>query len=291
MKKTYANMMLVVVTVIWGGGFIATSGALDSMTPFYVMMIRFVGASILPALVCFRKLKKLSKDEIRHGVITGTFLFLAFAFQTFGLQYSSASKNAFLTATNVVFVPYLLWILLKRKPNKKEIIASIMCICGIALLTLKKDALMLGVGDVLSIICAVFFALHIIALERYSAHMDAICMTAMQMMTAGVLSTICALLFEQPPAHLNAHAIGNVSYLIFVSTLLAYLIQTYAQKFTTANTASLILSMEALFASIFSFLILHEVLSIQMIFGAILIFASVLYIEYRPKKTIEKQQN
>lgn len=291
MKKTYANMMLVVVTVIWGGGFIATSGALDSMTPFYVMMIRFVGASILPVLVCFRKLKKLSKDEIRHGMITGAFLFLAFAFQTFGLQYSSASKNAFLTATNVVFVPYLLWILLKRKPNKKEIIASIMCICGIALLTLKKDALMLGVGDVLSIICAVFFALHIIALERYSAHMDAICMTAMQMLTAGVLSTICALLFEQPPAHLNAHAIGNVSYLIFVSTLLAYLIQTYAQKFTTANTASLILSMEALFASIFSFLILHEVLSIQMIFGAILIFASVLYIEYKPKKTIEKQQN
>lgn len=291
MKKTYANMMLVVVTVIWGGGFIATSGALDSMTPFYVMMIRFVGASILPALVCFRKLKKLSKDEIRHGMITGTFLFLAFAFQTSGLQYSSASKNAFLTATNVVFVPYLLWILLKRKPNKKEIIASIMCICGIALLTLKKDALMLGIGDVLSIICAVFFALHIIALERYSAHMDAICMTAMQMLTAGVLSTICALLFEQPPTQLNANAIGNVSYLIFVSTLMAYLIQTYAQKFTTANTASLILSMEALFASIFSFLILHEVLSIQMIFGAILIFASVLYIEYKPKKTIEKQQN
>lgn len=291
MKKVYANMMLVVVTIIWGGGFIATSGALDSMTPFYIMMIRFVGASILPLIVCFNKMKKLGKDDIRHGMITGTFLFLAFAFQTFGLQYSSPSKNAFLTATNVVFVPYLLWLLLKRKPNRKEVIASIMCILGIALLTLKKDALFLGAGDVLSIICALFFALHIIALERYSAHIDAICMTAMQMLTAGVLSTICALLFEQPPVQLNAGAIGNVCYLIFVSTLLAYLIQTYAQKFTSANTASLILSMEALFATIFSFFILHEILSVQMIFGAVFIFASVIYIEYKPKKTIEKQQN
>lgn len=290
MKKMYANLMLVSVTIIWGGGFIATAGALDSISPFYVMMIRFVGASILPIIISFSKLKQLSNMERKHGIIAGVFLFLAFAFQTFGLQYSTPSKNAFLTATNVVFVPYLLWIFFKRRPSKKEIIASILCLCGIALLTLKKEAMMLTIGDLLSLICALFFALHIIALERYSAHIDAIAMTAMQMFTAGVLSTICALCFETPPASWNANAVGNIAYLIFVSTLLAYLIQTYAQKFTTANTASLILSMEALFASIFSFLILHEVMSGQMIVGAVLIFASILYIEYRPKKTIEKQQ-
>lgn len=290
MKKMYANLMLVSVTIIWGGGFIATAGALDSISPFYVMMIRFVGASILPIIISFSKLKQLNRMERKHGIIAGVFLFLAFAFQTFGLQYSTPSKNAFLTATNVVFVPYLLWIFLKRRPSKKEIIASILCLCGIALLTLKKEAMMLTIGDLLSLICALFFALHIIALERYSAHIDAIAMTAMQMFTAGVLSTICALCFETPPTSWNANAIGNIAYLIFVSTLLAYLIQTYAQKFTTANTASLILSMEALFASIFSFVILHEVMSGQMIVGAVLIFASILYIEYRPKKTIEKQQ-
>lgn len=290
MKKMYANLMLVSVTIIWGGGFIATAGALDSISPFYVMMIRFVGASILPIIISFSKLKQLNRMERKHGIIAGVFLFLAFAFQTFGLQYSTPSKNAFLTATNVVFVPYLLWIFLKRRPSKKEIIASILCLCGIALLTLKKEAMMLTIGDLLSLICALFFALHIIALERYSAHIDAIAMTAMQMFTAGVLSTICALCFETPPASWNANAIGNIVYLIFVSTLLAYLIQTYAQKFTTANTASLILSMEALFASIFSFVILHEVMSGQMIVGAVLIFASILYIEYHPKKTIEKQQ-
>lgn len=282
MKRKYANMMLLVVTVVWGGGFIATEGALESLSPFYIMMIRFLGAAVLPIIISWKKLRALNSNIIFHGVVTGIFLFLAFAFQTFGLQYSTPSKNAFLTATNVVLVPYLLWFIMHRKPTKKEIIASILCIIGIALLTLKPGTAMFSLGDMLSLACAVFFALHIIALERYSVHVDAICMTTLQMITAGIISTICALCFEQVPTSFPASAIGNVAYLIFVSTLLAYLLQTYAQKFTTANSASLILSMEALFASIFSFFILHEVMSIFMIIGACLIFSSIIYIEYKP---------
>ncbi|MFR5527532.1 MAG: DMT family transporter, partial [[Clostridium] innocuum] len=235
-------------------------------------------------LICWKKLRRLDHSTIGHGIITGIFLFLAFAFQTFGLKYSTPSKNAFLTATNVVFVPYLLWLLWHRRPSRKELIASLLCIVGIALLTLKKDALLLGIGDMLSLVCALFFALHIIALERYSAHVDTVCMTALQMITAGVISTVCALTLEQPPASFDWHAAGNVAYLIFVSTLLAYLLQTFAQKYTTANSASLILSMEALFASIFSFLLLGEVMSLPMILGACLIFSSILYIEYKPRR-------
>lgn len=292
MKKMYANMMLVVVTVVWGGGFIATNGALDNLSPFYIMMIRFMGAAVFPIAVSWKKLRQLDRTTVLHGMLTGVFLFLAFAFQTFGLKYSTPSKNAFLTATNVVFVPYLLWIFLRRRPSRKEIIASLLCVAGIALLTLKPDAMMLTLGDLLSLVCAIFFALHIIALERYSAHVDAICMTGLQMITAGVISTICALCFETTPASFPMEAMGNVLYLIFVSTLLAYLLQTFAQKFTTANSASLILSMEALFASIFSFLLLHEVMSLPMILGACLIFSSIIYIEYKPRrKTLEKVGN
>ena len=98
-------MILVVVTVVWGGGFIATDGALDALSPFYIMMIRFVGAAVFPLLICWKKLRRLDRATIGHGIVTGIFLFLAFAFQTFGLKYSTPSKNAFLTATNVVFVP------------------------------------------------------------------------------------------------------------------------------------------------------------------------------------------
>lgn len=284
MKKTYANLMLLAVAVIWGGGFIATSNALDNFSPFYIMMIRFLGASILPLLLARKACKDISQQDLLHGFITGVFLFLAFAFQTFGLQHSSPSKNAFLTATNVVFVPYLLWFIMKRKPQRKEMIASLMCVIGIALLTLKPEALSLSYGDVLSLICAIFFALHIIYLERYSAHINVFVMTSMQMVTAGVISTICALLFEQAPVTVSFTSIGSILFLIFCSTMLAYLMQTYAQKFTTANSASLILSMEALFASLFSFLFFQEVLSLMMMIGACMIFSSILYIEYHPKR-------
>lgn len=289
MKRSYANMMLVFVTLIWGGGFIATDGALDALSPFYIMMIRFVGAAIFPLLLCFRKLRHLDRYIWTRGLLCGVFLFLAFAFQTFGLKYSSPSKNAFLTATNVVFVPYLLWIYASRRPHKKEVIASVMCIVGIALLTLKPQGLTLSLGDVLSIICAFFFATHMIALERYSACCDAVVMTTLQMISAGILSTICALIFEAPPASFDMSALGNVAYLVFVSTLLAYLLQTFAQRYTNANSASLILSMEALFASLFSFLLLHEQMSALMIAGACLIFISVIYIEYKPKKNKNKE--
>lgn len=284
MKKRYANLLLMVVTIIWGGGFLATDGALETISPFYVMMIRFLGASIFPLVLGWKKLKKLSALQIKQGVITGFFLFFAFAFQTFGLVYSTPGKNAFLTATNVVFVPYLLWFIYHKKPTRKEIFASMICVIGIALLTLKPNALFLGLGDILSIICAVFFALHIISLERYGAHTDAICMTALQMITAGIISSVCAFLFETAPSTIPLRAMGNIAYLIFVSTLLAYLLQTYAQKFTSANSASLIISMEALFASLFSYLLLHEVMTPLMMLGAILIFLSVIFLEYRPKK-------
>jgi len=181
-------------------------------------------------------------------------------------------------------VPYLLWLYMRKKPNQKEVLASIVCVIGIAFLTLKPDAVGLNIGDMLSIICAFFFATHMIVLERYSRHCDAIVMTALQMLGAGILSTICALLFETPPAQFELSAVGNLAYLIFISTLLAYLLQTFAQRFTTANSASLILSMEALFATLFSFLFLHEELTLYMIFGAALIFCSVIYIEYKPKQ-------
>ena len=283
MKKSYANILLVIVTIIWGGGFIATDGALDALSPFYIM-IRFMGAAILPCILCFKKLKNLEGYIWRRGLFAGALLFLAFSFQTIGLQYTTPSKNAFLTAVNVVMVPYLLWLYMRKKPNQKEVLASIVCVIGIAFLTLKPDAVGLNIGDMLSIICAFFFATHMIVLERYSRHCDAIVMTALQMLGAGILSTICALLFETPPAQFELSAVGNLAYLIFISTLLAYLLQTFAQRFTTANSASLILSMEALFATLFSFLFLHEELTLYMIFGAALIFCSVIYIEYKPKQ-------
>ncbi len=291
MHKTTANFILVLVTIIWGGGFIATSTALNTFPPFTIMAIRFLGAAILPFLIAWRKWRSLSMGELIHGIMIGGFLFLAFGFQTFGLQVTTPGKNAFLTATYVVFVPYLLWLFRKRRLKRKEWAASFLCILGIALLTLQGDSLSFTMGDSLSFICALFFAIHIIALERYGAHSDVFVMTALQMGTAGVISALFACFTETWPAQIPTTAILSVGYSILISTMLAYLLQTWAQKYTDANSASMILSMEALWASVFSFLFLQETMSVAMLFGAVLILVSVISMGYDPHQKKAKRSS
>ncbi|MEG0289827.1 MAG: DMT family transporter [Erysipelotrichaceae bacterium] len=284
MKRMYANMILVVIAIVWGGGFIATQGALDGFTPMWMMTIRFFIAGGILLLFSYKQISLLNKHTIFKGIIAGILLFSAFAFQTIGIQYTTASKSAFLTATNVIFVPYLLWAVMKRKPKRKEVIASIACVIGVALLTLDGSGLSLSKGDFLTIICAVFFSLHMIAIEQFSNRIPALALTCLQLLTAGFLSLIFAIPFEAMPSNVSSSAFQSLLFLIFLSTLFAYLLQTIAQKYTSANTTALILSMEALFACLFAYLFLNERLSVSMIAGGCIIFASVVWMEWRNKK-------
>lgn len=283
MKRRTANLLLVLVAIIWGGGFIATAAALDCFHPFYILMIRFVGSALLSLVLALRFFRSVTKETWKKGCVAGVFLFLAFTFQTFGLQDTTASKNAFLTATNVVFVPYIAWLLLRRRPAVRQIIASLLCVAGIALLTLKGDAFAFSGGDFFSLLCAIFFACHILSLEYATKGENVLCINALQMIVAAVLSTISALLFGSAPAVIDASAIGSSLYLIAVSTCLAFLLQTTAQKYTSATSASLLLSMEAFFASIFSFLLLQEAITVTMMLGGALILCSIALVEIRRK--------
>lgn len=287
MKQWMANCLLVLVTIIWGGGFVATSAALDSFSPYTVMMVRFLGASILPLILSIPAWKKATRIQIKQGIIAGALLFLAFAFQTVGLKHTTPSKSAFLTATYVIIVPYVLWIFKQRRPKGKDLFASLLCLVGIALLTLKGSEWSLDVGDALSLVCAVFFAVHIIALETYASG-GVFFMTALQMLTAGGISSGFALTMESWPSNVEPAAFHSLAYLILFSTMLAYLLQTFAQKYTSANSTAMILSMEALWATFFSFLFLKEQLSFLMILGATLIFVSILYMEMDVSKQKRK---
>lgn len=290
MKKSTANLMLVIVTIIWGGGFIATAAALETFNPFYVLMIRFVGSALLSVAVAACAIREIKASTIRKGLIAGIFLFLAFAFQTFGLQGSTASTNAFLTSTNVIFVPYIIWLIFRRRPSLRQALASLLCVIGISLLTLKGDSFSFGSGEVCSLLCAVFFACHIIALDWGTKGENVLVINALQMVTAGIISTFCALLFDAPPAAVGIKAMLSALYLIAVSTCLAFLLQTAAQKYTSASSASLILSMESLFACIFSFLLLHEQITPFMIAGGALILSSILIVEYHPATADVRQE-
>lgn len=201
MKKGVAIGGLILVTVIWGGGFVASDMALESMKPFQIMMVRFLLASVLMGLVSMGQRKKEAKIEnragaIKAGMLMGLTLFAGFALQIVGLQYTTPSKNAFLTALNVVIVPFIAFVILKKKVGVKGIIGAIMAVAGVALLSLNGN-LTLGIGDLLSLFCAVGFAFQIFLTGEFVKKYPAAVLNLVQMFTAFVLSTISMFVFGE----------------------------------------------------------------------------------------------
>ena len=131
MKKYMAIAGLILVTVIWGGGFVASDMALDSLSPFQIMTIRFLLASVLMGGISIRNLKEIKKEEVTAGVFMGAALFIGFSLQIIGLQYTTPSKNAFLTATNVVIVPFIAFLICRKRVGFRGIIGAVLAIVGV----------------------------------------------------------------------------------------------------------------------------------------------------------------
>lgn len=278
MSRKTANLLCLLVAMIWGGGFIATSAALETFEPFTVLMIRFVGAAVISWIVLLACRIRITKKGLLKGSVCGIFMYLAFAFQTFGLDLTETGSNAFLTAVNVVLVPYIVWLCFRKKPSALQIGASFLCLAGIGALSLSSGSLQLRPGDLLSLICALFFAAQIVALD-WSSDCDPMLINTIQMSVSAVLSIPLALTMDSWPAHISVSAVFSCLYMVAVSTWLAFWLQTTAQKYTDASSASLLLCTESLWANIFGWLLLHEEKTPLMLFGGALILVSVVLVE------------
>lgn len=199
-KSRLADISLILVALLWGGGFISVSNALDAVTPMYLMTMRMTFAG-LTFLLLFPKLRGMTKTDLKYGFYAAITMFLGFGFQTVGLQYTEVSKQGFLTATYVVFVPFLYWIIYKRMPQKKVFFASFIVLIGIALVGLTGD-LTLGLGDTLTLCCAFFFALQIIVTAAGVEKVSPFKLAFLQFAFAAVMFAVTAVLTESFPAHL-----------------------------------------------------------------------------------------
>ena len=280
MKKWLAIGALILVTVIWGGGFVASDIALESMKPFQIMMVRFLLASVLMGVISRgqRKSEEKLKDRagaIKAGVLMGVTLFMGFAFQIIGLQYTTPSKNAFLTALNVVIVPFIAFVILKKKIGAKGIIGAVMSVLGVGLLSLNGN-FTVSLGDGLTLLCAVGFAFQIFFTSEFVKKYPASVLNMVQMVTAFVLSAISLVIFGENDFQVTTQGWLSVLYLGAVSTTICYLLQTACQKYIDETKAAIILSMESVFGTIFSILILHEVVTVRMVIGCAVILAAVI---------------
>ncbi len=274
-KILYADLSLFLVAIIWGSGFIVTKNALDHFTPFYLLFYRFIISTMLLSIVFFKRIKKALFKDIKAGIIIGLILFVGFSTQTIGLQYTEAGKQAFITATNVVMVPFVYWGIAKKRPDKYDVAAAFLCLVGIGILSLNKG-FAISIGDFLTFLCAIAFAFHISSTGYFAKDSDPYVISIVQLGVAAVLSLISALLFEGKSMGIQANTMFPILYLAIFTTMLAFLIQTIAQKYTLSTHAAIILSLEAVFGSTFAIIFLKEAVTIKYFIGCAAILISVI---------------
>lgn len=285
MKQKIGRIGLFIVAIVWGSGFVASAIALNSFAPTQILALRFTLAFLLSLLIFWKDIKNIKFSEIKKGGIIGVFLFLAFLFQTVGLQYTTASKNAFLTATNIVIVPFLSWLILRQKVSRNSIIGALVTLVGIGFLSGDGFSLVsINLGDVLTLICAVFFALQIFYTDFFVKDIKPGIIMVSQMGVAALLSWATVFVTSETTFILNTETILPILYLGIVSTLIAYGLQTWSQKYVGSSESAVILSTEAFFGMIASVIILNELITQSMVIGAVLIFIGILIVEIRPVK-------
>ena len=275
--KVLAKPMLFAAALIWGTSFFIMKNTLDVMPVFFLLAIRFTAGAVLLALVCWKRWKKFTPDYLWRGAIIGGFLFLAYTVQTFGLSLTTPSKNAFLTAVYCVIVPFLTWAVVKVKPDGYNIAAALLCVAGVGLVSLN-DQLSINAGDLLTLLCAVFYASHIVAVEKVSPGKDITLLTVFQFAFAALYAWVCGLCTKTFPAQaLTDPAVFlPLAYLCVMATTVALLFQNVGQIWSDPASASVILSLESVFGVLFSVLFYGDPVTGRLLAGFALIFVAVV---------------
>lgn len=279
-KIIFADMALILVAFVWGSGFVATKSALDHMTPFYILGSRFLIASSVLALFSIKRLKKATFKDIKAGLVVGIFMFFCYVFQTVGLQYTTVGTQAFIISANIVLVPFFYWALTRKIPSGFEITAAMVCFIGVGILSLDNN-LRVGYGEFLSFLCAVSVALQIVAVGYYAKNVDVYVLSVVQFSLAAVLSIFMAFILEPPVVVMSGGLISTLLYLGLFSTMIPFLVQNIAQKYTTSTHAAIILSTEAVFGSLLGVLVLGESITSKFLIGCTTIFMAVVASETR----------
>ena len=279
-QQLVAKLALLLATLIWGSSFIIMKDALDDITTYYLLAIRFTGAFVLLGIVFWKKWKHINKDVIIVGFIMGTALIAAYAFQTFGLMDTTPGKNAFLTAGYCILVPFLFWGIAGTRPDKFNVIAAVMCIVGIGLVALD-DNLSVGRGDLLTLVCCVFYALHIVVSAKFTRTMDVMLLTIGQFFFAAMWSWVLAFLFEPPLiiSEMSTEIWMVLGYLCVFATAGALGLQTFGLKYTSPSAGALILSLESVFGVIFSIMVGAEEVTARLLIGFAVIFFAIVVSE------------
>ncbi len=285
-KQLRGSLILLIASVIWGFAFVAQSAGMNSVGPFTFQMSRMLLAALflfpVAAIIHFTKKRK---DGAQHGflpfklvcsaAISGVFLFIASSFQQVGMLYTSVGHAGFLTALYLLMIP-VLGLFAGRKVSLKLWLCIVLALVGLWFLCMTSEGFSMGLGDVLVLFAALFFSFQIMSLDILSKKYDSVQYCAVQMLTAGLLSVIFAFVFETPTFEGIGAAAIPIAYAGIMSCGVAYTFQIVGQKHTHPTVASIIMSLEGVFAVLGGALMLAQVPSTFEFIGCGLMFAATL---------------
>lgn len=281
--------LLLIGSFIWGTTFVAQSMGTNHLDAFSFNCIRnFIGVfALIPVLLwqlctnstnmnSAQELRKIfSRDLIIGGIICGTALCLASNFQQMGIESSTVGKSAFITTLYIVLVP-LLGLFFKKKLPLQIWCGVILAMVGLYLLCMKNEAFVLELGDIYLLLCAFFFTIQITAVDYFAPKVNCIALSMMQFLVTAILSGICMLFTKLPTWENILGAMIPLLYAGVLSSGVAYTFQIIGQKHLAPTVASLIMSLESVFATLAGWVVLHEILSTKELLGCGLVFAAVI---------------
>lgn len=277
-KQIKAELFLILVTIIWGGTFAVIKTGLTATTPLMLLGIRFGASFILFTLLYFKKFIYKGRKSIVNGIILGILMFLGYAAQTVGLNYTSASRAGFITFTFALFIPFLQIYILKKKPVFGNILGLIVVFIGLWIISSPGDG-PFNIGDFIMLGAAVAYAFFIIFLDVINRTENPALMTSIQFLVTAVLSFSASFILEEPYIEMSAQFIYSILYLVLLGSIFCLYMMNLYQKDTTPMRAVLIYSLEPVFGVIFAIILLGEQLSGKEIIGASFILGGVLLSE------------
>ena len=297
-KKLRGSIMLLLTAMIWGLAFVAQSDGMNYVGPFTYNACRTLlgGVVLIPVIALFRLIPQKNKADtpekaplkttVIGGIVCGVVFFIASTLQQIGITMTTAGKAGFITALYIVIVP-IIGVIIYRRTTLKIWICCAIAIAGFYFLCITSD-FGVSTGDLLVLACAFFFAVHIMVIDRFNTkNTDGMLMSCIQFFTAGLMMLVCMFIFEQPDINAVFAAWLPILYGGVMSCGVAYTLQILGQRCTEPTVATLLMSLESVFAALSGWLLLGESLSIREICGCALVFIAVILaqIDLRRKRS------
>ena len=298
-QKLKGNLLLLLTSLVWGISFIAQSKGVELITPMAFNGIRtMLGAIVLVPVILFLDagkkrqglpVQKIDKNLIIGGLICGLCLCVASTLQTAGMIYTSPGKSGFITALYMVIVP-IVGLFMGKKTRPVLWVSVLIAVCGLYLMCMS-ESLSINIGDVLTLLCAFVFTFHILAIDHFAPKVDGVKLACMQVFVCGALNLIYVFLFEEPKLDPILDCWLSIGYSGIFSCGVAYTLQIVGQKYTDPTSASILMSLESVFATLTTVILVAlgwnltgGQLTGREILGCVLMFFAIILVQLPERK-------